>query len=289
MADLGVVLATGSALGVVFALLGVAVSGVAVATRSLHLAVGAVVVAAVPLQAALSVEAVTGVGDVPALLATVVLAVVVSAALAPLAGTRARDLTVGLVGLVVAGGVLEAATARWLTTTTVRPGPVLGVGDVEVGGVVLGEAAVTAVLVGLPGAAGLVWVLTATRLGARLRLVGGSPSAADQLGLSLGRNRAVAFALSGAAAVVAGLLVAPLTLAGPSASAGLTVRAVAAAALLGLGRPALALPGGLLLGLAEAFGANAWPAAGGELAVAMVVVGVLVVRATGSGQELRAW
>lgn len=294
MGDVGVVLGTGVALGVVYALLGVAVSGVAVATRTLHLAVGAVVAAAVPLQVALSVEEVTGIGDLPALLGALLLAVLVSAALAPLAGTRARDLSVGLVGLVVAGGVLEAATARWLSTATLRPNPIIATGDLDLGGFTLAEPAVAAMLVGLPGAAALVWVLVRTRLGARLRLVGGSPAAADQLGFSLGRLRAAAFALSGAAAVLAGLLVAPLTFAGPAASAGLTVRAVAAAALLGLGRPTAALAGGLALGLAEAVGASLWPAAGGEVAVTLLVVGVLGIRAgetgpAGIGGPARAW
>jgi hypothetical protein len=86
--------------------------------------------------------------------------------------------------------------------------------------------------------------------------------------------------------VLAGLLITPVVFVGTGQAAGLTVRGVAAAALLGTGGPAWALAGGLLLGSVEVAGGAAWPRAGGELAVAAVVVGVLVLR---GGEHLRAW
>lgn len=288
MDELAVVAATGAALGVVYGLLGVAVAGVAITTRVLHLAVGAIVAAAVPLQAALAVEAATGIGRLPAVLLSVLAGALVAALLTPLAGDRERDLTVGIVGLVVAGGVIEAATSRWLGATTLRPEPLLALGDLGVGAARVEGAVVTAIVIGLPGAVLLAWALTSSRLGVRLQLVGGSPEAADQVGFRLATLRGVAFATSGAAAVVAGLLVAPVTFAGPSAAAGLTVRAVAAGAVLGLHRPRLALLGGLLIGFAESVGANAWPAAGGEVAVTATVLAV-VLRRSAISEEGRPW
>ena len=89
---------------------------------------------------------------------------------------------------------------------------------------------------------------------------------------------------------MAAALAAPVVALGPAQSAGLTVRGIAAAALLGRSSPAWALPGGLALGIAEAVGQRAWPEAGGEVAVAVLVVGVLAIRGAESARGWgRAW
>lgn len=281
-----VTVSTGLALGAVYALVGVAVSTVAVATRTLHLAIGQVLVAGVLVQLVLGLEVVTGLDPVTAVLVAVVVGAVVSALLVPLVVRPLPDGLPVLVGLAVAGGIVEALVARSLGTRTVRPGPLLDLPDL---GSVPG-AAVTALALGLPAAGLLALAVARTRWGRQLRLVGSSARAAELTGVSPARVELSAFAVAGAIAVLAGLLVAPLTFAGVTQGAGLTVRGVAAAALLGRGGPAWALPAGLLLGVAEATAQAAWPATGGDVAVAVLVVGVLVLRGSDASRAWgRAW
>lgn len=282
----GPVLGAAITSGIGYALVGVAVVAVARATRTLHLAVGAVLVLGV--VAWLVLDAV-GVPSAPALLAAVALGAAVSASLEPLLLRplrTAEDALLTLVGLAVAAALIETAAGRWLTTRSVRPDPLVGSGaTVELAGVALPGGTLAAVVVGLPAVVGLAGAIAATRWGRRVRVVGASPAAAELAGCSPGRVRAGALAVSGAAAVVAGALLAPLTSIGVGQAGGLTVRAVAAAVLLGFGGPGRAVVGGLLLGAAEAAGQAVWPAAGGTVAVALTVVGVLAVR----GRPVRAW
>jgi branched-chain amino acid transport system permease protein len=277
----GAALPAGLALGASYAVIGAAVAVVAVATRTLHLAVGQVLVAGVLVGLVLASPALA-VPTALAVLAALAVGAMVSALLGPLVLDRLPPGLPWLLGLVIAAGVLDALLARTVGAATYRP-PVLlplpAVGPVD-------GAVAVALLLGPVLALGLAAVLHATTWGRRVRLVGGSSTAAGRAGVSPAVVRAQALALGGAAAVVAGLLAAPVAFVGTGQATGLTVRGVAAAAILGRGGPAWALPGGLLLGLAEATGASLWPAAGGEVAVAAVVVAVLAVR---GGEHLRAW
>jgi branched-chain amino acid transport system permease protein len=129
-----------------------------------------------------------------------------------------------------------------------------------------------------------------TRWGRRLRVVGASPAAAERSGSSPAVVRSGALARWGAVAVLAGLLIAPVTFVGVGQAAPLTVRGVAAAALLGPGGPRWAVPGGLALGAVEAVSQSVWPRAGGEVGVAMLVVLLLVWRGSERSQAWgRAW
>jgi branched-chain amino acid transport system permease protein len=269
------------ALGLTYALLGAAVAIVAIATRTLHLAVGQVLVAGL-LTALVVASPVLGVPRAVAIGAAVLLGAALSASLGPLVLDRLPAGLAGLLGLVVAAGTLDALLARTLTAGTFRPAPVVVlpvVGDLDPG-------VVAAVVIG-PAAVGvIVWLLASTRWGRRVRLVGGSATAAARAGVDPVRVRAQALALGGAAAVVAGLLAAPISFVGTGQATGFTVRGIAAAALLGRGGPLAAVAGGLLLGSAEVAGATLWPGAGGELAIALVVATVLATR---GGDHLRAW
>jgi branched-chain amino acid transport system permease protein len=275
--------AVGTALasGVAYALIGAGVAVVATATRTLHLAVGQVLVAGVLVQLVLT-SAVLGVPLVAAALLAVAVGALLSAALEPLVLARLPGGLPWLVGLVVAAGVLDAALARGITARTFRPGPLV---DLPAMGPLEPEVT-TALVLGVPAVALLAAVVARTRWGRRVRLVGGSTAAAERAGVSPSRVRAQSLAVGGAATVLAGLLIAPVVFLGTGQAAGLTVRGVAAAALLGSGGPAWALAGGLLLGAVEVAGGAAWPQAGGELAVAALVVGVLAAR---GGEHLRAW
>lgn len=267
------VLATALALGVVYGLVGAAVATVASATRTLHLAVGAVLVSGVVARGA-----VVGIGlpDVLAIPAALLLGSALSAVLEPLVLRPLRSQLARLVGLAVAAAVLEAATARIFGSRALAPPPLLPGAD----------PVATALLLGVPLVLLLALVVQRTRWGRRLRLVGGSSGAAVRAGIHPGRTRTSALAVAGIVAVAAGLLVAPIVFVGAGQGAGLTLRAVAAALLLGRRAPLWAVPGGLALGLVEAVvlrvGAGPWP----EIAVAALVVTVLAVR---GHDEERSW
>lgn len=269
------------ALGATYALVGSAVAVVAVATRTLHLAVGQIMVAGVLVALVLG-SAALGLPPGVAVAVALLTGATVSAALGPLVLDRLPGGLSWLLGLVVAAATIDAASARWLTASVFRPDPL--VAFPAVAGV--DPAVGTAVSIGVPGVVLLATALHATRWGRRVRLVGGSAAAAERAGVSPGRVRMQALAVGGAAAVLAGLLAAPVTFVSTGQATGFTVRGVAAAALVGSGGPAWALAGGLLLGVSEVLGANAWPGAGGDVAVAVVVVGVLAAR---GGTHLRAW
>jgi branched-chain amino acid transport system permease protein len=269
------------ALGATYAVVGAAVAVVAIATRTLHLAVGQVLVAGVLVSLVLG-SPLAGVPG-PLVLGLVALAgAVVSAALGPLVLDRLPPGLPWLLGLVVAAGTIDAVLARGLTAGTYRPAPLVTLPAVAG----LAPPVVTALVLGPVLAVSLAALLHLTRWGRRVRIVGGSWTAAARGGIRPAVVRAQALALGGAAAVVAGLLAAPIAFVSTGQAAGFTVRGVAAAALLGRGGPAWALPGGLLLGLAEVAGASWWPAAGGDLAIGVLVIGVLTVR---GGDHLRAW
>lgn len=264
---------TALALGVVYGLVGAAVATVASATRTLHLAVGAILVTGVVARGTL-----VGVGlaDTLAIPVALLLGAALSAVLEPLVLRPLRSELARLVGLAVAAAVLEAVTARTFGSRTLAPAPLLPSVD----------PVVTALLLGIPLVLLLALVVQRTRWGRRLRLVGGSSGAAVRGGIDPGRIRTSALAVAGVAAVLAGLLVAPIVFVGAGQGAGLTLRAVAAALLFGRRAPLWAVPGGLALGLVEAVvlrvGAGPWPA----IAVAALVVTVLAVR---GHDEERSW
>lgn len=287
MTGLATTLVTGLALGAVYALVGAAVATVATATRTLHLAIGSVLVAGVLVDLVLAVEVVTGLPPVVAFLAAVVAGAAMSALALPLVLWPLPRGLAWLVGFAVLGGAIDALAARTLGTRTVAPQPLVDLGW-EGSGALAGvdAAVVTALVVGAPVAALLALAVARTRWGRRLRVVGGSEEAARPGGIDPARVHLGALAVAGGLAVLAGMLVAPIVFVGVGQAASLTVRGVAAAALLGRGGPGWALPAGLLLGLSEAAAQQAWPAAGGEVAVAVVIVGVLVVRGS---EAHRAW
>lgn len=283
----GAVVAAALTLGVGYALVGVAVVAVVRATRALHLAVGPVLVLGVVVTLVLGS---LGLGTWPTLLVAMVVCAAVSAAIEPLVLRPLRpsdDVLLTLVGLAVAAAIVETAAGRWLTAQSVRPDPLLGgAGMVELAGITLPAGTTAALVLGLPVAALLGLAVTSTRWGRRLRVVGSAPRAAELAGIAPTRVRVGALAVSGAVAAFAGALLAPISSVGVGQGGGLTVRGVAAAVLLGFGGPVGAVLGGLGLGAVEAVAQGLWPAAGGAVAVAAVVVGVLAAR---GGERSRPW
>jgi branched-chain amino acid transport system permease protein len=266
-------LTTALALGVVHAALGVAVVAVTRVTGTLHLAIGPVVVAA---GLAGSAAAALGASAPLALAVAAVAGVVGSIALTPvLAGSD--DPTVRLIGLLVAGGVLELGTARLLGGAARRPPPLLG-----------DDPVVAALAVGGPLVAVLAVALTRSRWGRRLRLVGGSPTAAERIGVDPRRTVVVTLAVAGVVAAVAAALIAPVGALGVGDGLGLTLRGTAAAVVLGGRGAGRAAAGGALIGAVEAAALALPSASAPDLVVAAVVVAVLLAAPSTRGWE-RTW
>lgn len=106
---------------------------------------------------------------------------------------------------------------------------------------------VIVVLVG----AGLSVLTHRTRLGRGMVAAATDPLAATAAGINVARTRVIAFALAFALATVAGVLVAPITLAGGAAGTSLTLKGFTGAVLGGLETAWGVIVGSLLLGVAE--------------------------------------
>ncbi len=117
--------------------------------------------------------------------------------------------------------------------------------------------------------------LAVTGAGAVMRAVSQDPGAAALLGVPVERVVLAAFALAGALAGLAGVLIAPDAALGPDDGALLGLKGIAAALIGGLVSLRLALLGGLALGVLEAF-VVAWEPLGGRwgdvIGLALLVV-----------------
>ncbi len=194
-----------------------------------------------------------------------------------------HDLGVGLVAvLVVIGGLLAGVFyERGVIAPTLRNGPqaaviatvgasiVLGSGHILVwgatgkafpplveGSVPIGDARVQTQDFVIWGAVAIavlavVGFLKHTRYGHGMVAASTDPLAAGTVGIDVRQTRVVAFSLAFALAALAGVLIAPLTLAGGTFGASLTLRAFTAAVLGGLSSTWGVVVGALLLGLFE--------------------------------------
>ncbi|GAA5186170.1 branched-chain amino acid ABC transporter permease [Rugosimonospora acidiphila] len=100
-------------------------------------------------------------------------------------------------------------------------------------------------------------LLVASRVGVRMRAVSDDATAAALLGLPVRRLTLLAFAVAGALAGLAGLLIAPGQSISVDSGVVLGLKAIAGATLGGLGSIRGALAGGLVIGLIEAFAVQA--------------------------------
>ena len=194
-----------------------------------------------------------------------------------------RHIGVGLVAVVVVAGGLLAGVLydRGVIAPTLRRGPdaaviatvgallVLGSGHILVWGatgeafppLVKGSVAIGAARVQTQDfviwaavAAAVVAVvafLTRTRYGQGMVAAATDPMAAGTVGIDVRQTRVVAVSLAFALAGLAGILVAPLTLAGGTLGPSLTLRAFTGAVLGGLESTWGVVVGSLLLGLFE--------------------------------------
>jgi branched-chain amino acid transport system permease protein len=126
-------------------------------------------------------------------------------------------------------------------------------GAVQVGGARILTQYFLVIAVALVTFAALGLFFSRTYLGKALTACASNPYAARLLGIDVTRMGLLAFALGGLLGGLAGVLVTPLQPVAFDSDVALAINGFAAAIFGGLNRPGLALVGGLVLGLAEAF------------------------------------
>lgn len=133
-----------------------------------------------------------------------------------------------------------------------QPFPPVASGGVDIGGVRITYQAIVIwavlVLVGV----GIAFLMERTRVGRGIVAAATDPLAATTVGINVSRTRAISFALAFGLATVAGVLVAPITLAGGGTlGVSLTLKGFTGAVIGGLESTKGVLVGALLLGVVE--------------------------------------
>lgn len=125
------------------------------------------------------------------------------------------------------------------------------------------------------------WILTGTIYGKAFNAVAQNSDAAALSGISPQRFSTVAYAISGGIAALAGMLLAPVTLASAHMGFGLVVSAFAVAVLAGLMSMRGALLVGLIFGAFEALVSRYIGAEVKEISGLLLLIGVLMVSPNG--------
>jgi branched-chain amino acid transport system permease protein len=275
---------------VVYALVAAAFALILSLTGQIHLAIGqtAMTGAYGALFTALFLaERLPGIAGAALVVGALAGGVVAAAALGRLVGglflgfTGGRGLAfmVASIGLAIAIDealrLFAANTGLWIPTVLNAPFVVFA-GDFPVV-----WTPVQMIVTGLGAAtvAGLVGILPQVAFGRRLRAGADDPVMAELLGIDMRRLRVRVFMLSGALAGVAGALY-TLAYAGGDHSASMIIGLKGLfAATLGGGSPALAVIGGLVIGLMENYWTGYLGADGRDIAVLTLLAVVLAVRA----------
>ncbi len=135
----------------------------------------------------------------------------------------------------------------------------------------------------------LAWVYGKSRFGRAMRATALQRDAARLVGVDAALMVTASFGMAAALGALAGVAVAPLTQAAFGVGSGIGVKGFAAAILGGLGNPAAAVGGGLVLGLLESLTAGLTNPTYKDAAALVVLLLVLFVRPQGlfgrSGRE----
>ncbi len=135
------------------------------------------------------------------------------------------------------------------------------------------------------GAAVIVLLVTLfferTMIGKAVLATASNRLAAKLVGINTAMIMALSFALSAAIGAIAGLLVTPITLTSYDVGTMLALKGFAAVVLGGLGSPAGAVAGGLILGLCEAFSAGYLSSTYKDAVAFLVMIGTLLVLPNG--------
>ena len=149
-------------------------------------------------------------------------------------------------------------------------------GAATIGGVTMPLQFILVVLVTAATFAALTLFFNRTYTGKALTACSSNPHAARLVGIGITRMGLISFALGGALGGLAGVLLTPLQPVSFDSDVGLAINGFAAAVFGGILRPATALVGALVLGVAEALVAGYWRASF-QSGVALVVMLALMV------------
>jgi len=147
-------------------------------------------------------------------------------------------------------------------------------------GIAIANLQLVIVAVALVVTAALLLFFRYTRLGVAMQATSQNQLAAYLTGVRVKRVNSMVWALAGATAAVAGVLLAPITLVDVSLWY-VVLKALAALVLGGFGSIAGAIVGGLLIGLIEQYAGVYLPDGSKDVAAYVVLIAVLVVRPHG--------
>ncbi|HTN56328.1 MAG TPA: ABC transporter permease [Microbacterium sp.] len=172
------------------------------------------------------------------------------------------------------GIVIDNTSQRVFGAETRRFPPLLERSNFELWGFRFGTIAIVIVGVSVVCVTGLAIVLTRTRIGRAIRATAQDSEAAAQMGVPIGRVQAISFVVASGLGGVAGVLVG-MYFSNVEPSMGFTagITAFAAATIGGLGSLPGAIIGGLVLGIAEAFGVSLW----GDSVRDLITFGALIL------------
>ncbi len=242
--------------------------------------------------AAIAALAMAGSGPAPLLTAAFVLAAAVSAAwglasarcvFIPLRGAKGQQTLVATVGLALFLRELlrlaQGDRSSWMSPQLNQPFALARAGDfIAVATPMTFLASAVTIAVGL----GLVLIFRFSRMGREWRAYADDPLAAELMGVDPAATTARAFALSGALAGLAGAtMTAAYGAVGYGLSATLTLKALAAAIVGGIGSLPGAFLGGLIIGAAETGWSALFPIDYRDIAVYALLTIFIALRPSG--------
>jgi branched-chain amino acid transport system permease protein len=279
---------SGLALGAVYALVALSFSIAFTTTRTLNfsqgevLAFGAFIGVTAFGLAGGAASGASGMGYAVALVAGAVITALVCVllfilAVRPFAGQGNMNWVMSTIGF---GVILQSlGLAIWGPAPAMLPPPFRDdVISIFGAGVRSQEILVFVAAVGIMAALDLL--MRRSRVGKAMRAVAHSPATASLMGINVTAYMVAAFALSGALAGTAGVLVAPIASASLFMGLGIALKAFSAAMIGGLTNPRGCMYGGLMLGVAESIVAL-WQAQWREIVVFGLIILVLALRPQG--------
>jgi branched-chain amino acid transport system permease protein len=123
-----------------------------------------------------------------------------------------------------------------------------------------------------------------TRIGLAMRAAAADPVSARLVGIRVGWMMALGWGMASAIGAIAGMMIAPVVFLEPNMMLGILLYGFAGAVLGGLGSPAGAVCGGLIVGVIENLAGTFIPVVGAELKFSIaliVIVAVLVMKPQG--------
>jgi branched-chain amino acid transport system permease protein len=211
------------------------------------------------------------------ILATAIVGLVIERILRPLEN---KDFDLMLIGTIGFGIVLQAvAIIIWGATGRAVPSPV-STAPLDIFGVFIRKYDLVIIVVAAGATLLLKLFLDRTKRGIAMQAVAMDHEHATAVGIHVGRSNAIAFAIGGGLAALAGGLAGPVLYVNPSLGASLGIKGFAAAILGGFGNIKGAIVGGLAFGVLDAFAAGRFQGYS-DLVTFVVFAAVVIIRPTG--------